>query len=41
VLLRELDAARVEQAFARLFAEGTSVATARRVFSTLRTALNC
>jgi site-specific recombinase XerD len=40
VLLRELDVARVEQAFQRLFAEGMSAATARRVFSTLRTALN-
>ena len=40
VLLRELDVALVEQAFARLFAEGMSAATARRVFSTLRTALN-
>jgi len=40
VLLRELDAARVGQAFARLSAGGMSAATARRVFSTLRTALN-
>jgi hypothetical protein len=40
VLLRELDAGRVGQAFARLLGEGMSAATARRVFSTLRTALN-
>jgi hypothetical protein len=33
-------AGRVERAFARLFADGMSAATARRVFSTLRTALN-
>jgi len=40
VLLKELDVARVEQAFTRLFSEGMTAATARRVFSTLRTALN-
>ena len=40
VLLRELDAGRVGQAFARLSTGGMSAATARRVFSTLRTALN-
>ncbi|HEY6789052.1 MAG TPA: site-specific integrase, partial [Trebonia sp.] len=32
-LLLELDAGRVGQAFARLFGEGMSAATARRVFS--------
>jgi len=40
VLLRELDAGRVGLAFARLSAGGMSAATALRVFSTLRTALN-
>jgi len=40
VLLRELDVGRVEQAFTRLLGEGMTAATARRVFSTLRTALN-
>jgi site-specific recombinase XerD len=40
MLLKELDVARVERAFARLLGEGMTAATARRVFSTLRTALN-
>jgi integrase len=40
VLLKELDVARVESAFTRLLGEGMTAATARRVFSTLRTALN-
>jgi len=40
VLLRELGVSHVEQAFSRLFADGLSAATVRRLFSTLRTALN-
>jgi hypothetical protein len=40
VLLRELDIGHVEKAFQRLFDEGMTPATARRVFSTLRSALN-
>jgi integrase len=40
VLLKELDVARVEFAFTRLLGDGMTAATARRVFSTLRTALN-
>ena len=40
VLLKELDVACVEHAFTRLLGEGMTAATARRVFSTLRTALN-
>lgn len=40
VLLAELAAAHVERAFRRLFDEGMSPVTARRVFSTLRTGLN-
>jgi len=40
VLLKELDVACVELAFTGLLGEGMTAATARRVFSTLRTALN-
>ena len=40
ILLAELHVGQVEQAFRRLFAEGMTPATARRLFSTLRTALN-
>jgi integrase len=40
VLLAELHVGHVEAAFRRLFDEGMIPATARRVFSTLRTALN-
>jgi integrase len=40
VLMSELHAGHVAQAFGRLFEEGMTPATARRVFSTLRTALN-
>jgi integrase len=40
VLLAELHVGHVEQAFRRLFDEGMTAATARRLFSTLRTALN-
>lgn len=40
VLMSELLAGHVAQAFGRLFDEGMTPATARRVFSTLRTALN-
>jgi integrase len=40
VLLREVHVGHVETAFRRLFDEGMIPATARRVFSTLRTALN-
>jgi integrase len=40
VLLSELHVGHVEQAFRRLFDEGMTPATARRLFSTLRTALN-
>jgi len=40
VLLGELHVGHVEQAFRRLFEEGMTPATARRLFSTLRTALN-
>lgn len=40
VLLGELHVGHVEQAFRRLFDEGMTAATARRLFSTLRTALN-
>jgi integrase len=40
VLLSELHVGHVERAFRRLFDEGMTPATARRLFSTLRTALN-
>lgn len=40
MLLSELHVGHVEQAFRRLFDEGMTSATARRLFSTLRTALN-
>ena len=40
VLLSEVHVGHVEMAFRRLFDEGMIPATARRVFSTLRTALN-
>jgi integrase len=40
VLLRELHIGHVQDAFQRLFDEGMSAATARRLFSTLRSALN-
>jgi integrase len=40
VLLGELHVGHVERAFRRLFDEGMTPATARRLFSTLRTALN-
>jgi integrase len=40
VLLSELHVGHVERAFRRLFDEGITPATARRLFSTLRTALN-
>jgi hypothetical protein len=40
VLLRELHIGRVQDAFQRLFDEGMTAATARRLFSTLRSALN-
>jgi integrase len=40
VLLAELHVGHVEEAFRRLFGEGMTPATARRLFSTLRTALN-
>ena len=40
VLLRELHIGHVQDAFQRLFDEGMTAATARRLFSTLRSALN-
>jgi integrase len=40
VLLRELRVGHVQDAFQRLFDDGMTTATARRVFSTLRSALN-
>ena len=40
VLLRELHIGHVQGAFQRLFDEGMTAATARRMFSTLRSALN-
>jgi hypothetical protein len=40
VPLAELSPARVDQAFASLFRDGMSEATARRLFSVLRSALN-
>lgn len=40
VLLRELDISHVQKVFQRLFDEGMTAATARRLFSTLRSALN-
>jgi hypothetical protein len=40
VLLSELHVGHVDRAFRRLFGEGMTPATARRLFSTLRTALN-
>jgi integrase len=40
VLLRELHIGHVQAAFQRLFDDGMTVATARRLFSTLRSALN-
>jgi len=40
VLLRELHIGHVQDAFQRLFDEGMTPATARRLFSTLRSALN-
>jgi integrase len=40
VLLRELHIGHVQNAFQRLFDEGMTAATARRLFSTLRSALN-
>jgi integrase len=40
ILLSELHVGHVEQAFRQLFDEGMTPATARRLFSTLRTALN-
>jgi hypothetical protein len=40
VLLRELDIGHVQEAFQRLFDEGMTAATARRLFSTLRSALS-
>jgi hypothetical protein len=40
VLLRELHIGHVQDAFRRLFDEGMTAATARRLFSTLRSALN-
>ena len=39
VLLRELDIGHVQEVFQRLFDEGMTAATARRLFSTLRSAL--
>ncbi len=38
--MSELHAGHVAQTFRRLFDEGMTAATARRLFSTLRTALN-
>ena len=40
VLLRELDIGHVQEVFQRLFDEGMTAATARRLFSTLRSALS-
>jgi hypothetical protein len=40
VLLSELHVGHVDRAFRRLFDEGMTPATARRLFSTLRTAMN-
>src|SRR5205085_7979938 len=40
VLLAELNVEHVARAFRQLFDEGMTAATARRLFSTLRTALN-
>jgi integrase len=40
VLLREVHVGHVQDAFQRLFDEGMTAATARRLFSTLRSALN-
>ena len=39
MLLRELDIGHVQEVFQRLFDEGMTAATARRLFSTLRSAL--